>query len=500
MSTTAIDQLLQIATPTPLGRKSTRAGNADGDRFRAHLDRAADAKKTKPPTGGDDGLRAQADEDEPLEAQTEQHETATSQQEETRATAESSETVEPTKAAPVADETSDEVTLSAAAVAQIATANAEITTTPEQAASAAAAVETTTSDNQQQLNGRSVANLAEAADNANAAAAATSAAETGIELSGAETESEAAVASKKSSTDAESDQGTEKQKTTPVTNSLPAASADEGQSEDTKVIAQQPTTAQSQTTKSAEAVAETETTDRSAQHGARKTEVQPPVLATQAASAVIDAELTNATTNLGSSETNASANAPTSSSETVAIADRSLGSALTGKAANQTNSASGQEATETPTVDRARFVHRVGGAIRNAQLRDGQIQLRLSPPELGTLRIQLIVNEGGITAHLEAETAAARTILLDNLPALRERLAQQGMTIEKFDVDVGRDGQQQADNPSADNPSDEERQANNSRTRAARATTSEKAQESTTTEDDSHLMQQATDSGLDVRI
>lgn len=103
-----------------------------------------------------------------------------------------------------------------------------------------------------------------------------------------------------------------------------------------------------------------------------------------------------------------------------------------------------------PTVDRVRFVQRVGSALRLAHQRDSQIQLRLSPPELGSLRLEISVKQGALTATLEAETAAARNILLDNLPALRERLAEQDIRIERFDVDVRREAGQQSGNPAAE--------------------------------------------------
>jgi flagellar hook-length control protein FliK len=90
-------------------------------------------------------------------------------------------------------------------------------------------------------------------------------------------------------------------------------------------------------------------------------------------------------------------------------------------------------------VDAARFVGRVEGAVRAAHQRDGRVQVRLSPPELGALRIELTIQNGVISARLEAETPAARNLLLDNLPALRDRLAQQDVRIDQFDVDVRRD-------------------------------------------------------------
>jgi flagellar hook-length control protein FliK len=98
------------------------------------------------------------------------------------------------------------------------------------------------------------------------------------------------------------------------------------------------------------------------------------------------------------------------------------------------------EAEAVEHVDRDRFLGRVEGAIRTAQQRDGRVQVRLSPPELGSLRIELTIEQGVLSARLEAETPAARKLLLDNLPALRERLAQQDVRVDRFDVDVRREG------------------------------------------------------------
>lgn len=92
------------------------------------------------------------------------------------------------------------------------------------------------------------------------------------------------------------------------------------------------------------------------------------------------------------------------------------------------------------TIDRTRFVQRVANAFRSAQNSDGPIQMRLSPPELGSLRIEIAVRNGVLSANLETETADARRVLLDNLPALRQRLAEQEIRIEKFEVDIRREG------------------------------------------------------------
>ena len=43
-----------------------------------------------------------------------------------------------------------------------------------------------------------------------------------------------------------------------------------------------------------------------------------------------------------------------------------------------------------------------------------------------------------MTARAETETTAAKNLLLDNLPALRERLAQQDIKIQQFERQRGR--------------------------------------------------------------
>jgi len=86
--------------------------------------------------------------------------------------------------------------------------------------------------------------------------------------------------------------------------------------------------------------------------------------------------------------------------------------------------------------DRVRFVERVARAFQAAGDRGGVIRLRLSPPELGAMRLELVVRDGQMHARMETETQAARQAILDNLPMLRDRLAQQDIRIAQFDVDV----------------------------------------------------------------
>ena len=73
-----------------------------------------------------------------------------------------------------------------------------------------------------------------------------------------------------------------------------------------------------------------------------------------------------------------------------------------------------------------------------APQRGGLLRLRLRPPELGSLRLEVSLQDGNLSARIETETQAAKTLLLDQLPQLRDRLAEQGFRVARFDVDVVR--------------------------------------------------------------
>jgi flagellar hook-length control protein FliK len=90
----------------------------------------------------------------------------------------------------------------------------------------------------------------------------------------------------------------------------------------------------------------------------------------------------------------------------------------------------------TGEVDRVRFLQRVSSAFQAADEQGGQIKLRLSPPDLGSMRLELTVRDGVMTAHVQTETDAARTLLLDHLPQLRDRLADHNIKIDQFDVEL----------------------------------------------------------------
>ncbi len=89
--------------------------------------------------------------------------------------------------------------------------------------------------------------------------------------------------------------------------------------------------------------------------------------------------------------------------------------------------------------------------------------LRLDPPELGSLRVQVTVRDRSVVAVLEAERPETRQLLGDNLAQLRDALQQQGFGIDRIEVSLadGRlDDQRSATGVSVDNIPDRATGAN----------------------------------------
>lgn len=63
-----------------------------------------------------------------------------------------------------------------------------------------------------------------------------------------------------------------------------------------------------------------------------------------------------------------------------------------------------------------------------------EARLLLSPPTLGSVKLTLRMEDGVLTGSAVAETAAARHLLQTHLPELQAALADQGLTLGRFDV------------------------------------------------------------------
>ncbi|HUU27364.1 MAG TPA: flagellar hook-length control protein FliK [archaeon] len=73
-----------------------------------------------------------------------------------------------------------------------------------------------------------------------------------------------------------------------------------------------------------------------------------------------------------------------------------------------------------------------------------EISLRLEPDHLGFMRVRLTVdNNQTVTARIQVETQEARSLIEGSLHRLKDSLAEQGLKVEKFNVDVRQDQNQQ---------------------------------------------------------
>lgn len=127
-----------------------------------------------------------------------------------------------------------------------------------------------------------------------------------------------------------------------------------------------------------------------------------------------------------------------SSSENPMLKENSVSTA----GPHHTHSHSNTHPTLHP-ADHQRFLTRASRAFELANARGGEIRIRLHPPELGSLRVEMKLEQGQMVAKVETESTAAKNLLVENLPQLKERLQELGVTIESFDVNVAqRDSRQ----------------------------------------------------------
>ncbi len=87
-------------------------------------------------------------------------------------------------------------------------------------------------------------------------------------------------------------------------------------------------------------------------------------------------------------------------------------------------------------IDAEQFVDRVAGAVRSAPQNGQQLRVRLYPPHLGAMQIEVTSNNGTLSVRMEVQSVAAQSALSDNMSALREALVQQGNSLDRIDVQL----------------------------------------------------------------
>lgn len=113
---------------------------------------------------------------------------------------------------------------------------------------------------------------------------------------------------------------------------------------------------------------------------------------------------------------------------------------------------------DSPT-DQANFARVVRGMQGALNQQGGSVTLRMTPPELGTVRIELALMQGVVSARFHAETESVRQLLTEQLAQLRSGLERQGLNVERLTVQTQQPqptafGQQQQQGGAEQSPQD----------------------------------------------
>ncbi len=110
----------------------------------------------------------------------------------------------------------------------------------------------------------------------------------------------------------------------------------------------------------------------------------------------------------------------------------------TGSTFSETIQAIKQNQTPPRDVLPAYLVDQLGRQIsRSIQRGDRVLKIQLKPPELGVVKVELDLKENVLKLGLITENSAVKELLLANANELKEALVEQGVKLEKVDVQIG---------------------------------------------------------------
>jgi hypothetical protein len=70
------------------------------------------------------------------------------------------------------------------------------------------------------------------------------------------------------------------------------------------------------------------------------------------------------------------------------------------------------------------------------------VRLQLRPPELGTVKVEMDIKEGVLRVGMITENSSVKELLLSNAHELRDALVEQGVKLERLDVQINHDSNQ----------------------------------------------------------
>ena len=112
----------------------------------------------------------------------------------------------------------------------------------------------------------------------------------------------------------------------------------------------------------------------------------------------------------------------------------------------------GLNAEETATTGRV-----IRGLATMLSQRGGNMTMRLDPPALGQLRVQMTIARGAVTAEFQPATAEAQALLDRSIATLRSALESQGLTVERLTVHAA-----PSSTPTRESTDDQSQQGNQS--------------------------------------
>ncbi len=101
--------------------------------------------------------------------------------------------------------------------------------------------------------------------------------------------------------------------------------------------------------------------------------------------------------------------------------------------------ASGQQVAESQIFDQV--VTQLSGSVNGES---GRMVLRLQPAELGSLKLEIMIEGDRVRANFHAQSQQVQEVLERNLPQLRNALAEQGLKIDQFQVTTDKNYDQQS--------------------------------------------------------
>lgn len=96
----------------------------------------------------------------------------------------------------------------------------------------------------------------------------------------------------------------------------------------------------------------------------------------------------------------------------------------------------GKRVDTTDALTRVKLIQRVSKAFQHLGPDGGLIRLRLAPAEMGSVRVEMRIQQRKVAARVVAETEAASAALREHLPDLRSRLEAFGMQVEQLDIET----------------------------------------------------------------